>query len=81
MVEENMLVFKNYKPLSDSTLEAKIVDSEQSAEARNMHASQIEDLEKLYKKRMNKSIKQLGKIEEDPSRYLTASKEHENADL
>ena len=30
---------------------------------------------------MNKSIKQLGKIEEDPSRYLTASKEHENADL
>jgi len=30
---------------------------------------------------MNKSIKQLGKIEEDPSQYLTASKANENADL
>ena len=75
------LVFRNYKPISEECATASIVDQEASQQATSVHIEQVEAIERMYAKKMAKSLKMQSKLEQDPTQCLVADKKMQDCDL
>ena len=79
--QKHKIVFQNYKPLNERTMDEADVDRQACEDGWQVHLDQVEAIERMYQRKAAKTVKLLHKMEADPVMYLVPAKENENIDL